>query len=467
MYTKKEQSFIKKLASGRKPRGLNRIHLNAAGIDISPKIHAVAVPLDRDPEGLSVRTFGPTTGQLQKMAKWLKECEIDTVAMESTGVYWRPVFEILQQEGFHVILVHANAYRNVPGKKTDIVDAEWLQTLHTFGLLKGCFLPAEGDLALRIYSRERQDFTRERSRQIQKMQKALDQMNVLVHRAVSDISGLTGLAIIRAIINGQRDPKELAKLRDPRCRKSKTEIEEALKGNFVDHHLFSLRQALRGFEHFERMIADCDAKIEELFQEMFKNLPSEYLAEPADEVEARLMKFKPRKGDPQFNLPLLAKKILGVDVTAIEGVSIRTLLTLIGEVGTDLSRWKTPAQFASWLCLCPGNHKSGGVEHSGKTRKSTNRLAEAFRNAANTLHRSDTPLGQFFRKMKAKLGAAKAITATAHKMARIVHIMITRGVEYNPELVKNRDKRQNKRRIKNLERMVKAAGFQMVPDNAA
>ena len=464
MYTKEDQILLKKLAEGKKPRGLKCINLNAAGIDISPRVHAVAVPEGRDPEGINTRMFGPTTRELRKMAKWLKDCQINTAAMESTGVYWRAAFEILQQAGIEVVLVHANAYRNVPGKKTDVADAEWLQTLHTFGLLRGCFLPCDETLELRTYSRERQDLTRDRSRQIQKMQKALDQMNVLVHRAVSDISGKTGLSIIRAIVNGERDPKKLAELRHPRCHKSVEEIKEALTGNFVKHHLFSLRIALKSFDATQRLIDQCDREIEQI---IVGAIPAEYRNEAEDDVEKELMKFKPRKGDPQFNLPLMAKKILGVDCTAVDGVSIRTVLTLISEVGHDLHKWNSAAQFASWLCLCPGNSKSGGVNLSGKTRKTSNRLSQAFKNAANTLHRSDSPLGKYLRKMKAKLGKAKGITATAHKIARIIYTMITQGEEYNPEMARNQNKDQKKRRMVYLRKMAEEAGFKLASASVA
>jgi transposase len=464
MYTKKARQYLKKLALGKVPRGLERINLNAAGIDISPKVHAVAVPQDRVSDGHHVQTFGPETSELYRMVKWLKEYGIDTVAMESTGVYWRPVFEILQQEGFDVILVHANAYRNVPGKKTDVADAEWLQTLHTFGLLRGCFLPTEEGFVIRTYSRERQNLTNARSRQIQKMQKALDQMNVLVHRAVSDISGVTGMAIIRAIVKGERNPAELAKHRQPGCKRSEAEIAEALSGNFVEHHLFSLELALSNYDHCQEMIKRCDQEIERVISEM---IPAEYLEEAADDVEARLMKFRPKKDDPQFNLPLMAKKILGVDCTAVDGVSIRTVLVLIAEIGYDFSRWKTAAHFASWMCLCPGNHKSGGESHSGRTRRSSNRLAQAFKNAANTLDRSDSPLGQYQRRMKARLGKAKGITATAHKLAKIIYTMVTTGKEYDPTLTKNQNPKQKKRRLANLEKMAKEAGYTLVPADAA
>lgn len=464
MYTKKEKETIKKLAKGVKPRGLKMINLNAAGIDISPKVHAVAVGEGRDPKGRDVRLFGPTTLNLYEIAKWLEDCEVDTVAMESTGVYWIPLFEILERRGIEVILVHANAYRNVPGKKTDVKDSQWLQTLHTFGLLRGCYRPAEEILPMRTYSRERQDLVEDRSRQLQKMQKALDQMNVLVHRAVSDISGTTGMGIIRAIVRGERDPQKLAELRDARCKKSVAEIAEALTGNFLQRHVFSLRLALQRYDHIQEMISECDEQLERAIRE---HIPKQFQQGPADEVEQRLEKFKPRKGDPQFNMPLMAKKILGVDCTAVDGISIRTMMTFICEIGYDLSAWETDKHFASWLTLCPGNHKSGGKQSSGRTRKSSNRLAKALRNAANTLDKNQGPLGAYLRKMKARLGKAKGITATAHKLARIVFTMIRTGQEYNPELVKNQNSHQRKKFLKNLEKRALEAGYILVPREAA
>jgi len=463
MYTADEKKQLEKLAKGILPRSLEKIHLNTAGIDISPKIHAVAVPEGRDPAGQNVRQFGPTTPELKAIAQWLRECGVESVAMESTGVYWVPMFEILEACGFEVILVHANAFRNVPGKKTDIQDCQWLQTLHTYGLLRGCFRPAEDILSLRSYSRERQDLIEMRSSQVQKMQKALDQMNVLVHRAVSDITGLTGMNIIRAIVGGESDPKKLATFRNRRCHKSEQKIEEALSGNFLERHLFSLKIALEQYDHLQGLIQVCELKMEESF---IQQMPNALAEPPADEIEARLVKFRPRKGDPHFNLPLLAKKMLGVDCTAIDGISIRTMMTFVCEVGYDLSPWKTAEHFTSWLALCPGNHKTGGVQRSGRTRKSSNRLAQAFRNAANTLHKNKGPLGVYLRKMKATLGKAKAITATAHKLARVVYVMIKEGKEYDSELLKNQNPKQQRSSLKGLKRWAAEMGYELVPQAA-
>ncbi|MCP4408046.1 MAG: IS110 family transposase [Gammaproteobacteria bacterium] len=460
MYTKKEKKQIEKIVKGVTPRGLSRLNLNAAGIDISPKVHSVSVPEGRDPQGRRTRLFGPTTGELLKIAKWLRECQITTVAMESTGVYWIPLREVLEGFGFEVVLVHAPHFRNVPGKKTDISDSEWLQTLHSYGLLRGCYRPTEEVLPMRTYVRERQDLVAQRSRQIQKMQKALDQMNVLIHRVVSDISGQTGMRMIRAILVGERNLEVLAGYRDPRCQKSEEEIQEALRGNFLPRHLFSLELAVKQYDFCQEMIKFCDQKIE---QELESQIPAEYMKEAADEIEEKLLKFRPRKDDPQFNLPLFAKKLLGVDMTEVDGINIRTAMVWISEIGWDVSSWETSSYFSSWLTMCPGNHKSGGVQHSGKTRRSSNRLAQALRNAANTLHKNQGPLGTYLRKMKAQLGKAKGITATAHKLARILYAMVKNGTPYNPELVRNQNRKQQKRSIKYLEKRALAAGFHLVP----
>lgn len=460
MYTKKEQKQIEKIVTGVTPRGLQRLNLNAAAIDISPKVHSVSVPEGRDRKGRRTRLFGPTTGELFKIAEWLLECKITTVAMESTGVYWIPLREILESFGMEVVLVHAPHFRNVPGKKTDVSDSEWLQTLHCYGLLRGCYRPTEEVLPIRTYVRERQDLVAQRSRQIQKMQKALDQMNVLVHRAVSDISGQTGMRIIRAILAGERSLEVLAGYRDPRCKKSEQEIREALRGNFLPRHLFSLELAVKQYDTCQDLIGWCDQQVA---QELESQIPADYMKEAADEVEEKLLKYKPRKDDPQFNLPLFAKKLLGVDCTAVDGISARTVMVWISEIGWDVSQWETASHFSSWMALCPGNNKSGGVQHSGKTRRSSNRLAQALRNAANTLHKNQSPLGIFLRKMKAQLGKAKGITATAHKLGRILYTMVKDGKAYNPELVANKNRRQNKRSLKYLEKRALAAGFRLIP----
>lgn len=463
-YTKKEKNQIASLAKGKKPRGLRLLHKNAAGVDISPKFHVVAVEEGSSPDGEDVKIFGPTTDQLLELAKWLKACKVETVAMESTGVYWIPMREILEAQGFEVVLVHAPHYRNVPGKKTDINDAQWLQTLHSYGLLRGCYRPSNEVLPVRTYVRERGSLVRAASRQKLKMQKALDQMNVLVHRAVSDISGETGMRIIRAIVKGERDVRVLAEFRDERCKKSVAEIMQALQGNFLDQHLFSLRQALNHYDFIQAQIVECDQEIEKALEAL---IPQEWISKPCDEVEEELIKkFRPRKGEPDFNAALMAKKILGIDITAIPGISARTTLVWLAEIGWDMSPWATCDHFTSWLALCPGSNKSGGVQHSGRTRKSSNRLAQALRQAASTLKKNQGPLGEYLRRKKAHLGPAKAITATAHKLARILYRMVTEAQPYNEDLVKDQNGQRKRRQLKSLIRRAEALGMKVVPQEA-
>lgn len=433
---------------------LDKINHHAAGIDLSPKENWVCVP----PESteVNVRRFGSSTADFRKIVAWLKECGVTTVAMESTGVYWIPLREILERAGFEVVLVHAQFVKAVPGRKTDVLDCQWLQELHSYGLLRGAYRPPDELLPLRTYTRERSKLVKQSSRELLQMQKALDQMNVLVHRAVSDISGKTGMIIIRSIVGGERNPEILAMNRDKHCKRTKDEIAEALDGNFLEQHVCCLELALQRYDFLQTQILALEKKIE---AELLKFAS---VIEPKEPLPKSSRKTRTTKGDPYFGVRELVYPIFGTDLSQIEAVSNRTLLTMIAEIGWDMSPWPTVKHFTSWLALCPGNDKSGGVSHSGKTRRSTNRLAEAFRLSANGLHKSHGPLGDYLRRMKARIGKAEAITATAHKIARIVYTLLKAGTAYKPEMVMNQNGEQKRRHLKRLHKIAAEQGYYLV-----
>ncbi len=438
----------------KKLSALKQINLNAAGIDIGAESHFVAVPEDRDPEGQFVREFGSFTADLNTLADWLTACGIETVAMESTGVYWIPLFEILENRGFEVHLVNPRHIKNVPGRKTDVVDCQWIQQLHTYGLLRGAFRPNEEICVLRIYIRQRDMLVSCASTHVLHMQKAMNQMNIKLHQVVSDITGVTGRKIIHAILNGQRDPNELAKLRDIRCKNDATTIALALQGNWRAEHLFSLQQAVELYEVYRKKLDDCDAKIEAHLQTFEDRTDGSSLKKNAK-------KKKRNKNDPVFNAQALLHKMSGLDLTRIEGINQLTALVIISEIGLDMSAWPTEKHFASWLALCPGSKISGGKILSSKTKPSANRVAKALRLAANSLYRSKSALGAFFRRKRAQLGAPKAITATAHKLARLIYNMLKYGTEYVDKGQDYYEQRYKDRVVKNLQRRAKELGYQI------
>lgn len=379
---------------------LKQINLNAAGIDVGAESHFVAVPEGRDLEGRSVRKFSSFTADLYALADWLKSCDIETVAMESTGIYWIPLFETLESRGFEVHLVNPRNIKNVPGRKTDVVDCQWIQQLHTYGLLRGAFRPNDEICVLRSFLRQRSMLVSCASTHILHMQKALDQMNVKLHQVVSDITGATGMRIIHAILDGELNPNELAKLRDVRCKNDEATIALALQGNWRSEHLFSLQQAIELYEVYQAKIADCDAKIQAHLETFEDRTNGDQLKKPAK-------KKKRNKNDPVFDAQTLLYKMCGVDLTHIEGINVLTALVIISEIGLDMSLWPTEKHFASWLGLSPGSKISGGKILSSKTKPSANRVATALRLSANSLYRNSSALGAFFRRKKAQLGSTQ------------------------------------------------------------
>jgi transposase len=436
------------------PAQLQQVHLNAAGIDVGSEVHWVAVPPDRDPQ--PVRKFGAFTADLQSLADWLAQCGIETVVMESTGVYWVPLFELLEARGFETLLVDARRLKNVPGRKTDVLDCQWLQELHTFGLLTGAFRPTDEICVLRAYVRQRGMLVESASRHILHMQKALQQMNVRLEKVLSDITGLTGMAIIDAILGGERDPEVLAALRHEKCHHSEETIAKALHGNWREEHLFTLGQAVFLYRAYYAQIAECDRRIEA------------YLGSLPDASEGRPLPpgRSPRsshRSAPAFDTRQTVYRAAGVDLTRIDGISGHTALKILSEVGTDMSRWPSEKHFASWLGLCPNAKISGGKILSSRVLPSSNRVAAALRLAAAGLHHSQTALGAYLRRMKRNKGGPAAITATAHKLARLVYRVLKHGWTYVDRGVQWYEKQFQDRLLKSLTRKASQLGFQLVP----
>lgn len=425
---------------------------NAAGIDVGSEEMFVAVPPGRDPR--PVRVFGAFTEDLHHLADWLILCNITTVVMESTGVYWIPLFQVLEARGLEVCLVNARHAKNLPGRKTDVVDCQWLQKLHTFGLLASSFRPPDEICVLRSYIRQRDTLIQDGACHIQHMQKALTEMNVLLHKAVTDITGTTGIAIVEAILAGERDPNVLASHRDPRCKKDKKTIAKALQGDFRSEHLFILKQSFDSWKHSQQQIAECDRQIEPLL-ENFECQTCETLA--------KQKKADTKKNQVTFDLRNYLYQISGVDITEIPSIGSLSALTIISEIGVDLSAWRTERHFSSWLGLCPDNRISGGKVLSVRTRKVPSRVANILRLAARSLHKSQSALGSFFRRMKYKIGFQAAITATAHKLARIVYVMLKYRRQYDPSILQEKNESNKITMLQNVTNLARKMGYQLIP----
>ena len=432
------------------------INPEAAGIDIGSREHWACVPASRSPK--PVRAFGTFTADLEALADWFQECGVKTVAMEATGVYWIPVFQILERRGFQVILANARQTKNVAGRKTDVQDCQWIQRLHTYGLLQGSFRPEDKYCVLRTYLRYRDELVGARSTQCQHLQKALQQMNVQLHHVLSDVAGVSGRRIMEAIVAGQRDPVQMAALVDHRVRASQETIQKALAGDYRPEHLFVLRLALELYHTYEAKIAACD---EQIIREVGR-LPDrvDVLAKPLPARKAG----RPARADQLLQTDMRAQMYpkLGVDLTGIEGIGVLTELVIITEVGPDVSRFPSEKHFASWLGLCPDQRISGGKVLSSRTRRVINRVADALRIAAATLERSQSALGAFYRRMKARLGAAEAVTATAHKLARLVYRLLKHGEAYVRQGMDQYEQQYQERKLSALKKNALALGFQLV-----
>jgi transposase len=440
--------------SALKKDGFQVVHPNAAGIDVASQMHYVAVPPGRDIE--PVRKFGSFTVDLHEIAQWLKKCNIDTVAMESTGIYWIQLFLVLEEYGFEVFLVNARHIKNVTGRKSDVLDCQWILQLHTYGLLNASFQPESMTRELRSYMRHRKNLTQSYAAQIQLMQKAFEQMNIKLHNVLTDITGKSGQNIIRAILSGEKDAQRLAELADKRVKAPKEEIVKSLQGSWRDEHLFELKQSYELYLVFKEKISECDLQIEKVLHrlEETSNLTSS---------EHRKERGVYSKNRFSFNATNYLKNILGIDVTKIFGISELLATEIISETGVDMSKWPTKKHFTSWLNLVPNNRISGGKLLKPKKVKKKNKAGQAFLMAAYALQRSDHWLGEFYRRVKAKNGPIVATKATARKLALIFYDMIKLKVEFNPVPIETYNQHFKERKLKYIKNQALKLGLSLVP----
>ena len=424
---------------------------NAAGIDIGSASHFCAVPPDRD--DAPVREFASFTADLNALADWLQACGVDTVAMESTGVYWIPLFELLESRGFTVLLVNARHVKNVCGRKSDVLDCQWLQQLMTYGLLSGAFRPTEQVCVLRALWRQRGMLLRSQGRHVQHMHKALTQMNIQLTNVLSDIVGESGQKILRAIVAGERDGQVLGAMKNVRVHASVDEIAKSLQGNWRAEHLFALRQALGAFDFVGTQLAECDAEIERQMQALKAH----------DGDPAKGKKRSRARNAPKFDLRTQLFQMCGVDLTRIDGIDVTTALAVVSQVGADMSKFPTIKHFTSWLGLCPGTKITGGKVMSGKTKRVVNRAAQALRLAAAALRSSKSALGAYFRRLCSRMDKPKAVTAAAHKLARLIYTMLTKGEEYTDQGQDYYEERYRERVLRALSQRAAKLGLKLMP----
>ena len=454
MNRKQRRERMRQIESG--DLSLEVVHPHASGIDIGNESHYVAVPPSRDSQ--PVRCFGCTTAELKKMAEWLTQCGIRTVAMQSTGVYWIAVYDILEAAGMEVYLVNARETKNLPGRKTDVQESQWLMKLHTYGLLRNSFRPSQEIRILRTYWRQRHDLVRSTGRHIQRMQKAMTQMNIRLANVISDITGVTGQAILKAILDGQRDSRELAAYRDCRVEASEEEIAQALEGNWQEDQLFVLRQEQAGYEFCQKQITECDQQLENYLARLEDRTQGATLPEETRKGRRK----KKKKGNPQFNLRKELFRMTGTDLTQIDGIDVMAAMTVVSEVGLDMSRWKTENHFVSWLKLSPDNKISGG-KVIGKGRMPTNnRATTGLRMAATNLRESDTYLGAQFRRFRARLGPPVAAKAMAAKLARLLYRMLRYGMKYVDRGAELYESQHRKQQVIHLKRKAAQLGLEII-----
>lgn len=435
--------------------GFSLVNANAAGIDIGASTHFVAVPEGRDPAA-NVRSFGSFTADLEGIVAWLTQCKITTVAMESTGIYWIPLYELLESRGFEVFLVEPRQIKKFR-RKTDVLDSQWIQTLHSFGLLSGSFRPTEDVVVLRSYVRQRATLVMQTAGHIQRMQKALEQMNIKLTEVLSDIVGVSGLAIIDAILRGERDPQKLAELRHDSCSNDEATIAMALQGTWREEHLFALKQSVDLYRYVLDKIAEADRRIEACL------LTFEERGSESDLPKPKRRSSK-KKHDIVFEGRKLLHRMCGYDLTTIDGIGEQAALLIVSEIGTDMTRWPTEKHFVSWLCLCPELNKSGGKrqkKRKSKTQSSTNRVATVLRVGAQSLFNSKCSLGAFGRRLRSRDGAPVAVTAMARKLAIIIYRMLRDGQPYVDRGAEYYDARYRERVIKNLQRKAASLGLQV------
>ena len=429
---------------------------NAGGIDIGATEIFVAVPADRDSD--SVRSFPSFTEDLHQLADWLQACRVDTVAMESTGVYWIPLFQILEARGIDVHLVNAQHVHHVPGRKSDVLDCQWLQYLHSVGLLKASFRPEQAVCEIRSLMRHRESLVEMASVHVQHMHKALDQMNLQIHHVISDITGVTGLAIVDAIADGQTNPKQLAALRDYRIKASEQTVTKSLVGTYRREHIFTLKQSRTAYRYYQQLIADCDREIQQRI-EAFDT------GDPGSSSSVSSPDSTPSNPRP-FDLKSHLERIFGVDLTAIPGFQCLRIQTLFSELGADLIRFSTMDSFSSWLNLCPKDGFSAGRRIRAPKNKTRNRAALAFRLAAMSLQNNQSYLGDYYRQQRARHGAPKAIKNTAHKLARIFYRLVTTRQPYDQSVFLKLEHRTQQRRLHKLQSLAKQMGYNLVPSPA-
>lgn len=439
-------------------RNLSRINPHSAGVDIGSRSHFVAVPIKS--EEIIIREFGTFNDDLENLILWLKECGVTTVAMESTSTYWIPLYEKLEENGIEAVLVNASHIKNVPGRKSDVQDCQWIQKLHSYGLLRGAFRPKEDILKLRSFLRHRQSLIEHASPHVLHMQKALNQMNIQVHHAVSDILGVTGMKIIHAILAGERDCKKLAELRDYRCKNDKETIARALNGNFKEEYLFILRQSLKMHQSYQELISQCNNEIEKILS----TFDDKILPEKITELENEGIYKKDRSNKNKLDFPVapLLHQKLGSNIISLPAINSTTAMIVISEIGLDVSAWRTSKHFVSWLGLSPRNKISGGKILGSSTRKHKNRLAQALKFAASTLHFSNTYLGALYRKLLARLGAPKAINALARKLAVILYNMLKYGQTYVELGIEHFEAQYRERTIRNLKKKANEFGLELI-----
>lgn len=440
----------------RKHRKLDRslpvMRVNAGGIDIGATEIFVAVPADRDTE--TVRSFPTFTQDLHALADWLQQCRVDTVAMESTSVYWIPLFQILEARGIEVHLVNAQHVHHVPGRKSDVLDCQWLQYLHSVGLLRASFRPEQAICEIRSFMRHRENLVQMACVHVQHMHKSLDQMNLQIHHVISDITGVTGLAIVDAIVAGNTNPQELAQLRDYRIKASLETVTKSLVGDYRPEHIFTLKQSLKLYRYYQQLIADCD-------QEVQQRIESFETKDGGSASPANSSGSAPSTA-PAFDLRSHLERIFGVDLTAIPGFDVLRVQTIFSELGADLSDFPTPASFSSWLNLCPKDGASAGRRIRGPKLKTKNRVTQAFRMAGQALHNNKSFLGDYYRAQRARFGAIKAAKNAAHKLSRIFYHLVTTRQPYDESVFAKLDAHSQHRRLRKLQTLAKQLGYSLV-----
>jgi transposase len=442
-------------------------HRHAAGIDVHSREHFVAVAAEDVPAGFvnadsklptGVRKFGANTGDLEALAAWLKDCGVTTVAMESTGVYWIPLYDLLASQGFEVLLVDPRQTKHAPGRpKSDVLDCQWIRRLHSYGLLTASFRPADEIVRWRGFQRQREMLIRYAAQHVQHLQKVLEEMNVKLTEVVSDVVGVTGMKIIKAIVRGERDPLNLAKHRHEACKATEAEIASALYGNWREELLFALKQALRLYEFYQEQLRECDGEIEACLRGMTDKSQGKPLP-------PSVRKRKPEKNEVRFGARALLFRMAGVDLTVLEGISETTALVILSEIGTDLGQFAHEKNFVSWLGLCPQHRGSAGKIFKRRTRRGANRAARALRMAAQGCHHAKNALGAFYRRIQARAGGPKAIVATARKIAERVYRLLKYGQEYVRQSQEAYEQAYQQRLVKSLAAKAAHLGYKLVPE---